>query len=137
MGLLRIFLSLSPALVAGVSLLGGAGAALAGFMVWNMLVDNPQIWARADDACTIKTQDAADRAETAERARQKTISDAAIDAYNAATAAQERGRRQTEEQLETERARYELVLSGENRRCGLLPADIDWLRKQSDARDRG
>ena len=134
---LKAFLGLSPALVAGVSLFGGMGLALAGFMAWNATIDNPSLWARAEDACTIRTMDAANRAEKAERDRQAALVRTATEAYEAAFAAQERERRLTEQQLETERSRYELVLEGEGRRCGLEPGDIEWLRQQSDARDRG
>lgn len=137
MGLLRLFLGLSPALVAGVSLFGGAALALPAFMVWNAWVDNPQIQQRADDACTIRTQHAADSAEAAERARQRSISNAAADAYNAAVRAQEVTRAGLQQTLEQERQDYEHALEVAGRSCPLDSVDDDWLRRQSDARDRG
>lgn len=137
MGVLRAFLGLSPALVAGVSLFIGAGLALPAFMAWNAWVDNPHIEQRADDACTIRTQHAADSAEAAERAHQRAISDQAIDAYNAAVRAQEAARAGLQQTLEEERSNYEHNLEAAGRSCHLDSVDDDWLRRQSDARDRG
>jgi hypothetical protein len=137
LGILRAFFSLSPALVAGVSLFVGAGLALPGFMAWNAWVDNPQLQQRADDACTIRTQHAADSAEAAERARQRAISDAAADAYNAAVRAQEATRAGLQHTLEQERLDYAHELEAAGRACHLDSVDADWLRRQSDARDRG
>lgn len=138
--ILKFILGLSPAVLAVASLFGGASLALAGFMAWNNLIDNPYIrnmaTAAANDACTIRVMDAANRAEAAERARQQSVSNAALDAYNAALRAQEASRAGLQDTLETERQNYEHELEAAGRSCHLDSLDDDWLRKQSDARER-
>ena len=130
--IIGFFLGLSPGLLAGVFGIGGASLAVAGFMLWNELIDNPYIRnferARAEDACTIRTMEAANIAEAAERQRQQRASNAAIEAYRLALADREKASALAEEKFEQESADYEAELNATGRACILDLSDIDRLR---------
>ena len=73
--MIRALLGLSPAVIAILAGLLGSGLSFGAAKLWNDWIDNPGIVReatnRAEDACTIRTQDAAARAEAAERLKQQ------------------------------------------------------------------
>lgn len=111
-------------------LLGGGVVAGAGFWLYDTFIDDPNIRKTEQDACTIRTMDAANRAEKAERDRQAASVAAANEAYSAALAAIERARLASEAQMEQEIADYERELEATGRSCPLSVDDLEWLRKQ-------
>jgi hypothetical protein len=117
-------------LVAAVAATGGAGWA------WNVLFDNPVVekaaTRRAEDACALRTVDAANRAEAAERRRQDSINAEAIAVWRAAADAQAQRRRAAEVTLDREIADYELKLRETGRSCVVTDDDFGWLRDQPD-----
>lgn len=123
-------LALSPAVLGVIAALGGGVAAGAGFWLYDTFVDDPYIRKTEQDACTIRTMDAANRAEKAERDRQAASVRAAQQAYNAALAAQETARRASEAQKEQEISNYERTLELAGRSCPLSVDDLNWLREQ-------
>lgn len=118
-------------LAGGGTLIGGLGA------LWNVAIDNPQVAreaaARAEDACTIRTMDAANRAREAEQGRQQSVVADALAAYRAALSAREAQASQIQDQMEASIADYEARLSAEGRSCPLDDADLDWLRGKPGA----
>jgi parvulin-like peptidyl-prolyl isomerase len=126
--MIRWLASVSPAAV----LL--AGAIPAGALGWFAhgvkfeLLDRPAIvreaTAAADAACAIRTMDAANRAQQAERDRQTRASAEALRIYQAALDANERAAIAAQTQLEKEIAANEAILEAEGRGCRLNGADI-------------
>lgn len=135
--MLKLLSSLSPAvaLVLGAlpALAIGWGARDAKF-AW---LDRPTIireaTATADAACAIRTMDAANRAEQAERARQSRANAEALRIYEEALDASQRAAQAAQTQFEMEIEAYEHQLAAEGRSCQLTGADIDWLHERSPA----
>lgn len=116
-----------------VMLLGlGSGTVLssAGWWLWNSLVDNPHLVEVEGLKCTIRTQEAADAAEKAERDRKDAAAEVALQAYLAVKAEDDAARDKEMEDLENDLKRYEGVLADEGRSCPLDQSDLDWLRHQ-------
>lgn len=134
---LALLLSLSPGLLAGVAGLGGASAGALGVHLLHQFVIDPNIRKEerraAEDACTIRTMDAANRAEAAERERQKAVADRALKLYQDEVAKREALRANELEAMEDEIASYEQILAGEGRSCPLSQSDVDWLRGKPGA----
>ncbi len=115
-------------------LLGALPAFAAGWFAHGVKfdwIDRPAIiheaTARADDACTIRTQDAANRAEQAARARQQAASAEARRIYDAALAASEQLAQSAQTALDEEIADRETLLANEGRSCSLTDDDLRWL----------
>jgi parvulin-like peptidyl-prolyl isomerase len=111
-----------------------AGVIPAGAVAWFAhgvkfeLIDRPAIvreaTAAADAACAIRTMDAANRAQQAERDRQTRASAEALRIYREALDASERAAFAAQTQLEKEIAANEATLEAEGRSCLLTGADI-------------
>src|SRR6185437_3452802 len=89
-----------------IGLLGGGALSGAGFWAWSMFVEGPRVALlekaatdRANDACTIRTQAAADSAATAERVRQAAVSEDALATYRGAADQQAAARQAAEDKL--------------------------------------
>lgn len=136
--MLRFLASISPVAVLLIgalpSLAIGWGAREAKF-AW---LDRPAIireaTATADAACAIRTMDAANRAEQAERARQSRANAEALRIYDEALKASQRAALAAESQFEQEIQAYEHQLDAEGRSCLLTQPDIDWLHERGAAR---
>lgn len=130
--MLALIRTLGPVVALVIGLAGG-GTIIGGLAyVYNVLIDNPGIareaTARANDACTIRTQEAAHKAEIAERARQEAVTRDAVKAYQDAIAARDRLASQLQDQLEQGIADNEKRLMDEGRSCTLDDADVQWLK---------
>lgn len=129
--MLKLLSSVSPIAVLLIgalpSLAVGWGAREAKF-AW---LDRPAIireaTATADAACAIRTMDAANRAEQAERARQTAANAEARRMYDEALDASQRAALAAETQLQKEIADHEAELVAEGRSCLLRDADIERL----------
>ena len=97
-------------------------------------IDRPSIireaTASADAACAVRTMDAANRAEQAERARQERVSADAQRIYQEALDASQRAAQAAQSQFEMEIEVYEHQLVAEGRSCPLSPADVERLLKR-------
>lgn len=129
--MLRVLAGFSPALVL---LLGAAPAALGGWMAREAklaLIDRPAIertaTARAEDACAMRVTAAADRAEQAERSRQRAAGAEALRIYREALAKSSLAADLQAQQASAEIARYEDELEAAGRRCPLNPDDLDFV----------
>lgn len=135
--MLTLLKSLSSVAALLVGLAGGAGLTGAAAWAFNVLVDNPHVTELATtkerDACTIRTMDAANRAETAERTRQQAVLDDAINAYEAALDAGETARREAEASRKQERADYEKRLRDAGLSDVVTDSDFEWLRHKRGA----
>jgi threonine dehydratase len=133
--------SLSSIVTLVIGLAGGG--TLIGGLSWayNVFVDNPKIIAVEEakakaavqialDAAAIRVMDAANRAEQAERARQKGILDAAYAAFKKVTDLQDQMIATTQDQYDKEIADHEKDLKDAGRSSPLTDADFDWLRNQ-------
>ncbi len=130
--MLRFLASVSPIAV----LL--AGAIPAGAIGWFShglkfeLLDRPAIvreaTARADDACLIRTMEAANRAEAAERERQRAAGERALADFARRNIAENLEREAQISQLEQEIADYGTQLAESGRSCLLDSGTVDWLR---------
>jgi hypothetical protein len=131
--MLKLLSSVSPVIVLLIGALPsiaiGWGAREAKF-TW---FDRPAIFreatATADAACAIRTMDAANRAEQAERARQSRANADALRLYEEALNASQRAALAAQSQFEHEVQAYEHQLAAEGRSCPLSPADIDRLHR--------
>jgi len=130
--LLGLLLGLSPSILAIVAGLGGAGVGGAGVWALHEFIIDPSIRRyerdRAEDACTIRTMDAANKAESAERQRQQDQADRTLKLYQDEVAAREEARARELESLEDENARYAAQLAVEGRSCPLSQSDVDRVR---------
>lgn len=133
MGAILAFLGrLAPQAVLLIGLAGG-GTIIGGLgWAYNVLIDNPQVareaTARANDACTIRTMDAANKARDAERARQQAIMADALRAYQQAVEARQQQLDATQDQMAQQEADYEQQLEGQGRYCTLDDGDLKFLR---------
>lgn len=97
-------------------------------------LDRPSIvreaTATADAACAIRTMDAANRAEQAERTRQSRANAEALRIYREALDASQRAALAAQSQFEQEVQAYEHQLAAEGRSCLLTEPDIDWLHQR-------
>jgi hypothetical protein len=95
------------------------------------LIDRPAIireaTVRADDACTIRTQAAANRAEQIERARQLAANAEARRIYEAALTNSELLAEAAQTALDKEIADREAILASEGRSCSFTDDDLRWL----------
>ena len=133
--MIRWLASISPVAVLLIgalpSLAIGWGAREAKF-AW---LDRPAIireaTATADAACAIRTMDAANRAEQAERTRQSRANAEALRIYREALDASERAALAAETQLEQENLAYAAQLDAAGRSCVWTELDLDerdrWL----------
>jgi hypothetical protein len=130
---LAFLLSMSPGLLAAVTGSGGALLGAGGVWALHAFVIDPNIRAferaRAADACTIKTLDAANRAEAAERARQDARNSAALKAYQDEVSAREARRVQELEAMEDDLAGYRKELADQGRTCPLDLSDVERVRR--------
>lgn len=85
---------------------------------------------RERDACTIRTMDAANRAEAAEREKQRVAREAALEAEERQSALRDAERVREIDQLNQEIEANEQRLRAEGRSCPLDPATRLWLRSQ-------
>jgi parvulin-like peptidyl-prolyl isomerase len=129
--MLRLLANLSPVIVL---LLGAVPAATAGWFAHGAkfaLVDAPAIAReaaqRADDACAIRVQAAADRAEDAERNRQKAAGAEALRIYQEALARSELAIELQSRQMSDDIARYEAQLEAQGRTCPLSRDDLNFV----------
>ena len=129
--MLRLLANISPAIV---MLMAAIPAATAGWFAHGAkfaLVDAPAIAReasqRAEDACAIRTQAAADAAETLERRRQQAANAEALRIYREALARSELSATLNADRLEKEIADYEARLDAEGRSCPLTQSDLDFL----------
>ncbi len=83
---------------------------------------------RADDACTIRTMEAANRAESVERERQRAAGAKALTDFAQRNIAENLEREAQISQLEQEIADYETQLAETGRSCLLDSGAVDWLR---------
>jgi hypothetical protein len=132
--MLRFLASISPV---ALLLIGAVPAATAGWLAHGVKFDwfdRPAIireaTATADAACAIRTMDAANRAERAERVRQSRANAEALRIYEEALDASQRAAWAAETQFELEIESYEHQLAAEGRSCQLTGADIDWLHER-------
>jgi hypothetical protein len=136
--MLRLLAGLSPVLVI---VLGAIPAGAAGWFARDALFewfDRPAIvraatasaTQAANDACTIRTMDAANRAEAAERARQRLVGEKALAGYEHALELEERLRKESQGQFDEEIKDYEQQLSEAGRRCDWSERDLEWLREE-------
>lgn len=113
-------------MIGGGTMIGGLGAA------YNIWIDNPQVAReatnRANDACTIRTMDAANRAQAAERSRQEAAAHAAEDAYQAAIEARQKLVEATQDALAQQEADYQQQIDAQGRQCTLDDGDLKFLR---------
>ncbi len=116
------------------ALVGAIPALAAGWFAHGVkfdLIDRPAIireaTVRAEDACTIRTQAAASRAEQAERARQRAANAEARRIYDTALAASEQLAESAQTALDKEIADREAILAGEGRSCSFTDDDLRWL----------
>ena len=126
--------TLGPVAALLIGFAGGTGIAGTAAWVFNAWIDNPHVRELATqserDACVIRTMDAANRAETAERQRQRAVLDDAIKAYEAAIDAGTAARLATEAARDQERADYEQKLRDAGLSDVVTDADFEWLRRQ-------
>ena len=139
--MIRWLASISPGAVLLIgalpSLAIGWGAREAKF-AW---LDRPAIireaTATADAACAIRTMDAANRAEQAERTRQSRANAEALRIYEEALKASQRAALAERAQLEQENADYAAQLKAEGRGCEWTDLDLDerdqWLHDYGTA----
>lgn len=129
--MIRALLSLSPAVLGIVAAMLGSGLSLGAAKLWNDLWENPAIvrdaTSRAEDACTIRTQDAAARAEAAERLKQQRANAEALRIYREALTASQRAVEEADTRISQEIAAYENQIALEGRTCRLTQRDLDWL----------
>lgn len=127
--LLSFMAGLSPVLVLLMGLGGGGGLTF----LYTKFIHDPQLIhevQRAErDACTIRTQDAANKAEAAERARQQAVTADALRAYQEALDARERLASELQDQIEQGISDYDKLLVEQGRSCPLTDADIERLRQ--------
>lgn len=131
---------LAPMLLSGASCLAlGSGA---GWVARDLIAKHIEIPAltstierRERDACTIRTLDAANRAEAAERVRQEAAGRAALDTYRQAAEARERQQGEVQDKLEQEIAQNEAALAARGRSCIADDADVRWVRGERGAAD--
>lgn len=132
--MLALIRTLGPVAAMLVGLAGGTGLAGAAAWTFNEWIDNPHVRALATqkerDACVIRTMDAANRAEAAERTRQRAVLADAINAYEAAIDAGNAARRAAETARDQERADYEQKLREDGLSDVVTGSDFEWLRRQ-------
>jgi len=116
-----------------VGLAGGSSLMGAGAWAFNEWIDNPHVRELAAqkerDAAAIRVMDAANRAEAAERTRQRAVLDDAIKAYEAALDAGDLARRSAETARDQERADYEKQLRDAGLSDVVTDSDFVWLRR--------
>lgn len=131
LGLIR---TLGPVAAMLVGLAGGTGLVGAAAWAFNEWIDNPHVRELAAqkerDACIIRTMDAANRAEDAERDRQLAVIEDTINAYEAALDLGDVARRAAETARDQERADYEQKLRDAGLGDVLTDSDFEWLRRQ-------
>ena len=128
----------APMLASGaVCLALGSGA---GWTARDLIAKNIEIPAltatierRERDACTIRTLDAASKAEAAERQRQETAGRAALDSYRQVAEARARQQGEIQDKLEQEIAENEAALAAQGRSCIANADDVRWLRDDRPA----
>lgn len=133
MGAILAFLArLSPTAVVVLGLLGGSAVTGGAGYLYTTFIHDPQLVREtkraADDACTIRTMDAANRAEAAERARQQAAAQAAEDAYQAAIEARQKLVEATQDALAQQEADYQQQIDAQGRQCTLDDGDLKFLR---------
>lgn len=132
--MLNLIRTLGPVAALLIGLAGGTGVAGIAAWAFNAWVDNPHVRELATqkerDACVIRTMVAADRAEAAERARQRAVLEDAINAYEAAIDAGNAARLEAEAARDQERADYEQKLRDAGLSDVVTDADFEWLRRQ-------
>lgn len=124
----RLGPTLIPVLVSGGVFFGAGWFAHGVKFDW---IDRPAIVReatnRAEDACTIRTQDAAARAEAAERLKQQRANAEALRIYREALTASQRAVEEADTRISQEIAAYENQIALEGRTCRLTQRDLDWL----------
>lgn len=132
--MLALLARFGPALIP--ALIGAIPAFAAGWFAHGVKFDwfdRPAIireaTATADAACAIRTMDAANRAEQAERARQRAANADARRLYEEALNASQRAALAAETQLEQENIAYAAQLDAAGRSC-------DWTELDLDERDQ-
>lgn len=132
--MLALIRTLGPVAALLVGLACGTGVAGAAAWAFNAWIDNPHVRELAvqkeRDACQFRTLDAANRAEAAERQRQRAVLEEAIKAYEAAIDAGIAARLATEAARDQERADYEQKLRDAGLSDVVTDADFEWLRRQ-------
>lgn len=135
--MLSLLRSLGPVAAMLLGLAGGTGMAGAAAWAFNEWIDNPHVRELAAqkerDACIVRTMDAANRAEQAERARQRAVIADAITAYEAAIDASDVARRAIEAARDQERADYEQKLRDAGLSDVVTGDDFEWLRRRRGA----
>ncbi len=131
--MLTLIRTLGPVAAMLIGLVGGGGLIGAAGWAFNEWVDNPHVRELAvqkeRDVCVIRTMDAANRAEAAERERQRVVLADAIAAYRAALDAGDAARRAAETARDQERADYEQKLRDAGLSDVLTDGDFEWLRR--------
>lgn len=114
-----------------LAMLASGGLSIGGAWLWNEFIDNPhlrelvRVGERA--ACTIRTQEAAKAAETAERARQLAAGAKALQDYRERAEARLRLHAEVQDKLEAEIAENEARLAAAGRSCLADRDDVEWL----------
>jgi hypothetical protein len=131
--MLALIRTIGPVAAMLIGIAGGSTLVGAGAWAFNEWIDNPHVHALATqkerDAATIRVMDAANRAEVAERARQRAVLDTAVAAYEAALDAGDVARRAAETARDQERADYEQKLRDAGLSDLVTDGDFDWLRR--------
>lgn len=130
--MLALIRTLGPIAAMLIGLAGGSTVLGAAAWLWNDFVDNPHVreLVRVEEraACQLRTLEAANAAEAAERARQQAIGRDALAAYRDAAAAHAALAQQAQDQLEAEIAKNEQDLVAQGRSCLLNDDDVVRLR---------
>lgn len=131
--MLALIRALGPVAALLIGMVGGGGIITAVGVAYNTYIDNPHVIALASqkerDACAIRTMDAANRAETAERERQRRVNSDVLTIFRRAAELEEEMRRIAEDELDKEIIRHEAELSDARRICTITDGDFEWLRK--------
>lgn len=124
--------ALLPAAIAAIPAFAGGWFAHGVKFDW---IDRPAIireaTAQANNACTIRTLDAANRAEQAERQRQRQINADVVRVYEQALRASEAENAAIDQQRTQEIADYEKELAEAGRNCPIGDRDLEWLLRNN------
>lgn len=126
--MIRFLSGLSSTIAAVLGLVTGAGAALALFLAWNTLFDNPSVAKAAREGFVVLAEKTALEARLAEERRRADAARKAVSGFAERLAESRTAQAAAEEKLEQEIAAHEQALRDAGRSCPLDQSDIDWLR---------
>ena len=126
--MIRFLSGLSSTIAAGFGLVAGAAAALALFLAWNTLFDNPRVARAAREGFVVLAEKTALEARLAEERRRADAARNAVSGFAERLAESRTAQAAAEEKLEQDIAAHEQALRDAGRSCPLDQSDIDWLR---------